>query len=58
MALDPALVRANQRIKARDFSINGVHLEPIAKIIEMGKKLAGYQAEVTVEAIRKALKNK
>lgn len=58
MALNPDLVRANQRIKEEDFSINGVTLQPIAKTIEMGKKLAGYQAEVTVEAIRKALKNK
>jgi creatinine amidohydrolase len=58
MALDPSLVRANQRIKEGDFSINGVNLHPIAKTIEMGKKLAGYQAEVTVAAIRKAFENK
>lgn len=58
MALDPDLVRANQRIKEGDFSINGVNLQPIAKTIEMGKKLAGYQAEVTVAAVRKALEGK
>ncbi len=57
MALNPALVRAQERIKEGDFSINGVNLLPIEKTIELGKKLAGYQAEVTVEAIRKALKN-
>lgn len=58
MALNPDLVRANQRIKEGDFSINGVSLLPVEKTIELGKKLAGYQAEVTVEAIQKALKNK
>lgn len=58
MALNPNLVRATQRIKEGDFSINGVNLQPIAKTIEMGKKLAGYQAEVTVAAIRKALEGK
>lgn len=58
MVTDPNLVRANQRIKEGNFSINGVNLQPIAKTIEMGKKLAGYQAEVTVEAIKKALENK
>jgi creatinine amidohydrolase len=58
MALDPALVRANQRIKEGDFSINGVNLQPITKTIEMGKKLAGYQAEVTVAAVRRALEGK
>jgi creatinine amidohydrolase len=58
MALNPDLVRAHQRIKEGDFSINGVNLQPIAKTIEMGKKLAGNQAEITVAAIRKALENK
>jgi creatinine amidohydrolase/Fe(II)-dependent formamide hydrolase-like protein len=58
MALNPTLVRAQERIKEGEFSINGVNLLPVEKTIEMGKKLAGYQAEVTVEAIRKALKNK
>ena len=57
MVLDPTLVRAQQRIKEGNFSINGVNLLPVEKTIEIGKKLAGYQAEVTVEAIRKALKN-
>lgn len=37
MGTDPNLVRANQRIKEGDFSINGVNLQPIAKTIEMGK---------------------
>jgi creatinine amidohydrolase/Fe(II)-dependent formamide hydrolase-like protein len=58
MVLNPELVRANQRIKEGNFSINGVNLQPTAKTIELGKKLAGYQATVTVEAIRKALNNK
>lgn len=57
MALNPTLVRARERIKEGDFSINGVNLLPIEKTIELGKKLAGYQAEVTVEAIHKVLKN-
>lgn len=57
MVTDSNLLRANQRIKEGDFSINGINLQPIASTIEIGKKLAGYQAEVTVEAIRKALEN-
>jgi creatinine amidohydrolase/Fe(II)-dependent formamide hydrolase-like protein len=55
MALDPSHVRMNQRVKAGDFSINGVNLLPFDKTIELGKRLCNYQADVTVEAIKKAL---
>lgn len=55
MALNPTYVRMNQRIKNGDFSINGVNLLPVDKTIELGKRLCSYQADITVEAIKKAL---
>ena len=58
MALNPTYVRMNERIKNGDFSINGVNLLPAEKTIELGKRLCNYQAEVTVEAIKKALGQK
>jgi len=57
MALDPSLVRMNQRIKIGNFSINGVALLPPDKTIELGKKLCSYQADICVEAIKKRLSN-
>jgi creatinine amidohydrolase/Fe(II)-dependent formamide hydrolase-like protein len=55
MALDPTLVRMNQRIKVGDFSINGVNLLPSDKTIKLGKKLCSYQADICVQAINKRL---
>lgn len=52
---DPRLVRAEQRIKAKKFSIYGVEIGPIAKLVENGKKLADYRATITIDAINKAL---
>jgi creatinine amidohydrolase/Fe(II)-dependent formamide hydrolase-like protein len=58
MALDPTLVRMKQRIASGNFTVNGINLQPIDKTIELGKKLCNYQADITVDAINKALKNK
>lgn len=52
---DPKLVRAEQRIKAKQFSIYGVEIGSIAKLVENGKKLADYRATITINAINKAL---
>lgn len=57
MALDPTLVRMNQRLKIGHFLINGVALSPADKTIELGKKLCSYQADICVEAIKKRLSN-
>jgi creatinine amidohydrolase len=55
MAVDPATVRMKQRVAAGKFRINGVELAPAEKTIDWGKKIIDYRAEVTVQAIRKAV---
>ena len=47
---DPKLIRTDQRMKANLMTLHGVNLAPIAKTIELGKKLAGYRAEITKTA--------
>jgi creatinine amidohydrolase len=51
---DPKLVHANERIKAKKFSIYGVEIGSIAKLVENGKKLADYRATITINAMKKA----
>jgi len=52
---DPKLVHAEQRIKANKFSIYGVEIGSVAKLVENGRKLADYRATITVEAIKRAI---
>jgi creatinine amidohydrolase len=52
---DPKLLRAEQRIKAKRFSINGVEIGSMDKLIANGKKILEYRATITAEAIRKAI---
>ena len=52
---NPAHIRAEQRLKAGKFTINGVNLESVAAVVANGRKLAEYRADLTVAAIRKAL---
>jgi hypothetical protein len=52
---DPKLIHAQQRIKAKKFSIYGVEIGSIAKIVENGKKLADYRADITIRAMKKAM---
>jgi len=51
---DPKLVHAEQRIKAKKFSIYGVEIGSIAKLVENGRKLADYRATITINAMKKA----
>ena len=51
---DPRLVHAEQRIKANKFSIYGVEIGSVAKLVENGKKLADYRATITINAMKKA----
>ena len=51
---DPKLVHAEQRIKAKKFSIYGVEIGSVAKLVENGRKLAEYRATITVNAMKKA----
>jgi creatinine amidohydrolase/Fe(II)-dependent formamide hydrolase-like protein len=52
---DPRLIRPEQRMKAKRFSINGVEIGSVAKMIENGKKLAEYRAKITADAIQKSI---
>jgi creatinine amidohydrolase len=52
---NPVHIRAEQRIKAGKFSINGVNLESVASVVANGRKLAEYRAEITVAAIQKSV---
>jgi len=53
--VDPKHIRAEQRIKAGKFSINGVEMGSIRTVLENGRKLADYRASITVAAIQKAI---
>jgi creatinine amidohydrolase len=53
-SVDPTLIRAKQRIATGKFSINGVDLAPLEKTVALGKRVAEFRAQKTVEAIRKA----
>jgi len=53
IALDPRTVRAEQRMKAGNFKINGVPLAPIESSAAWGRKIIAYRAEQTVKAIQK-----
>jgi creatinine amidohydrolase len=53
--VDPKLVRPEQRIKAKKFSIYGVEIGSVARLLENGRKLADYRAKITVDAIQKSL---
>lgn len=55
MLVDPATVRIRERRRAGLFSINGVALDPVEETLSLARELVDYQAEVTVEAIRKAM---
>lgn len=52
---DPQRIRAEQRMRAGLFSINGVDLAPLERTIENGRRLIDYRAEITVRAIRSAM---
>jgi creatinine amidohydrolase/Fe(II)-dependent formamide hydrolase-like protein len=52
---DPKLVRSEQRIKARKFTINGVEIGSVAKLLESGRRIQDHRATITANAIRKAI---
>ncbi len=51
----PERIRAQQRIDAGLFEINGVDLSPLEKTIENGRALANYRARITAKAIRASI---
>jgi creatinine amidohydrolase len=52
---DPERIRAEQRIEAGLFSINGVDLDPLEQTIANGLRLVQYRAEITARAIRASM---
>jgi creatinine amidohydrolase len=56
-AVDPTSVRAEERIKAGRFRINGVDLAPVEKTAAWGRKIADYRAEATIAALRLAMRS-
>jgi len=52
MLVDPTTVRMEERMRASNFSINGVELAPLETTLELARGLVDAQAEETVEAIR------
>lgn len=55
MAYDLKAVRYDQRVAAGKTTINGVSIVPKEKTIEFGRKIVEWRADLTVEAIKKAL---
>ncbi len=53
MLVDPTTVRMEERMRAGNFSINGVELAPVGTTLELARRLVNAQAEATVEAIRR-----
>jgi hypothetical protein len=48
-------VRAEERIKAGKFRINGVDLAPVEKTAAWGRKIADYRADMTIKALQRAM---
>ncbi len=55
---DPSSVRYDERVKARLATIDGVSLTDRAKVETWGREIVAFRAQVTAEAIRKAIANK
>jgi creatinine amidohydrolase len=51
---DPNLIRAEERLKTKQFSLHGVDLAPLSKTVELGRKLAEYRAQITAAAFARS----
>jgi creatinine amidohydrolase len=49
---DPKLIRPEQRMKAKLFTLHGVDLKSVANVVSIGKKLAEYRAGITAKAFK------
>ena len=56
MAIDPRFIRLPQRKAAGKLSINGVALEPVERMKQLGREATAHRVQVTVEAIHKRLR--
>jgi hypothetical protein len=52
---DPSLIRAEERLKSKQFSLHGVELAPLSRTIEVGRKLAEYRAHITAAAFERSM---
>ena len=55
---DPRSIRYDERVKIGKASINGVNLADRKKNTELGKQIIAFRAQITVDAINKAIANK
>jgi creatinine amidohydrolase len=55
---DPRSIRHEERVKAGKATINGVNIADKKKNTELGKQIIAFRAQITVDAINKALANK
>lgn len=55
---DPKSIRYDERVKAGKATINGVSLADRKKATEWAKEIVAFRAQVTVDAINKAIANK
>jgi creatinine amidohydrolase len=53
--VDPQLVRAQTRLRNGKYEVHGVEMKSESELIELGKKLTEYRAEITVKAMREAV---
>lgn len=53
--VDPQLVRAQTRLRNGKYEVHGVEIESESELVELGKKLTEYRAEITVKAMRGAV---
>ena len=53
MLVDPTTIRMEERMRAGNFSINGVELAPVEATLALARGLVDAQAEETVQAIRR-----
>jgi creatinine amidohydrolase/Fe(II)-dependent formamide hydrolase-like protein len=53
--VDPRLVRAETRLRTGEYEVHGVEMESVSELIELGRTLAEYRADITVRAMRKAV---
>ena len=51
--VDPASVRAATRFARTGYVVHGVEIQSERELIELGRKLIDYRADITLEAIRK-----
>ncbi len=50
--IDPSSIRFEQRVAAGRATINGISLEPLSELQELGRKIIEYRTALTVEAIQ------